>query len=360
MRVIYIAGAAHSGSTLLDLMLNAHPDIVSVGEVLKLNRQLAYRDPERKTYAALFVRCAVAVAVQVLVGRRCRDPKGGAGSPFRSSTFSTSGESDPRRAPNVILFKAIAAVSGKNFIVDSSKMPRRLNHLMQFPELEIYPVHLVRDPKGQIASVMRKHGGFLKNIVRYEIVQEQIRRSLKSVPHSVVRYEDLVRDPERTLNSILQPLGLSFDRRQLSWAEADKHIVAGNHMRYETTSKPRAGREVEEALDREAAAHRRSRHDRARAASCRATGSIGGDDRRDLARYFHRRVSFTAHAFRAAHLNRRLRLVLAFAWGLSRSACACRRWSAISSPALPSARSPRASSPIRTSPISSPKSASSS
>ncbi len=51
MRVIYIAGAAHSGSTLLDLMLNAHPDIVSVGEVLKLNRQLAYRDPERKTYA---------------------------------------------------------------------------------------------------------------------------------------------------------------------------------------------------------------------------------------------------------------------------------------------------------------------
>src|SRR3990172_10422147 len=52
MRVIYIAGAAHSGSTLLDLMLNAHPDIVSVGEVLKLNRQLAYRDTEKKTYAA--------------------------------------------------------------------------------------------------------------------------------------------------------------------------------------------------------------------------------------------------------------------------------------------------------------------
>ena len=107
---------------------------------------------------------------------------------------------------------------------------------MQFPELEIYPVHLVRDPKGQIASVMRKHGGFLKNILRYEIVQEQIHRKLKSVPHSVVRYEDLVSDPERTLRSILQPLSLSFDRRQLSWTEAEKHGVAGNHMRYETKS----------------------------------------------------------------------------------------------------------------------------
>jgi hypothetical protein len=143
---------------------------------------------------------------------------------------------DARQAPNMVLFKAIAAVSGKSFIVDSSKIPRRLTHLMQFPELDVYAVHLVRDPKGQIASVMRKHGGFLKNILRYEIVQEQIRRKLKSVPHSVVRYEDLVSDPERTLNSILQPLGLGFDWRQLNWAEADKHIVAGNHMRHETTS----------------------------------------------------------------------------------------------------------------------------
>jgi hypothetical protein len=50
MRVISIAGTAHSGSTLLDLMLNAHPEIVSVGEVLKLNRQLRYLNPERRTY----------------------------------------------------------------------------------------------------------------------------------------------------------------------------------------------------------------------------------------------------------------------------------------------------------------------
>ena len=236
MRVIYIAGAAHSGSTLLDLMLNAHPDIVSVGEVLKLNRQLAYRDTEKKTYAA----CSCGAAslwdckFWSAVDTKTR---ASTGKSIAELEILASGAPDPRHAPNVILFKAIAAVSGKNFIVDSSKIPRRLKQLMQFPELDVYPVHLVRDPKGQITSVMRKHGGFLKNIVRYEVVQEQIHRKLKSVPHSVVRYEDLVRDPERSLNSVLEPLGLSFDPRQLSWAEAEKHIVAGNHMRYETKSK---------------------------------------------------------------------------------------------------------------------------
>ena len=209
MRVIYIAGAAHSGSTLLDLMLNAHPDIVSVGEVLKLNRQLAYRDTEKKTFAPCSCGAPSLWACKFwsAVDTKTREATG---KSIAELDVLDSGTRDPRHAPNVMLFKAIAAVSGKNFIVDSSKIPRRLGHLMQFPELDLYPVHLVRDPKGQIASVMRKHGGFLKNIVRYEIVQEQIHRKLKSVPHSVVRYEDLVRDPERTLHSILQPLGLEL------------------------------------------------------------------------------------------------------------------------------------------------------
>jgi hypothetical protein len=246
MRVIYIAGAAHSGSTLLDLMLNAHPAIVSLGEVLKLNRQLAYRDAERKTYAPCSCGApslwdckfwsAVDAETRASTGQSIADLDLLGGSRYN--------ETDP----NIVLFEAIAAVTGKSLIVDSSKLPRRLNQLMQLPQLDIYPVHLVRNPKGQIASVMRKHGGFLKNIIRYEIVQEQIRRKLSSVPHSVVRYEDLVRDPERGLNTVLEPLGLSFDQRQLRWAEAEKHIVAGNRMRYETKSELRLDEQWKQRL----------------------------------------------------------------------------------------------------------------
>jgi len=146
------------------------------------------------------------------------------------------GESDAAKAPNAVVFKAIADVTGKNFVVDSSKLPKRLAYLMQLEELGVYPVHIVRDPKGQINSVTRKHGGFLKHIFRYELIHEQIRRSLRSVPHSVVHYEDLVRDPKSALQSILQPLGLNFDPRQLDWAEAEKHEVAGNHMRFDARS----------------------------------------------------------------------------------------------------------------------------
>ena len=84
--------------------------------------------------------------------------------------------------------------------------------------------------------MVRKHGGFLKHILRYELIHQRIRRALKSVPHTVVHYEDLVRDPKAALQSILQPLGLDFDPRELAWTDAEQHEVAGNHMRFDETS----------------------------------------------------------------------------------------------------------------------------
>jgi hypothetical protein len=76
----------------------------------------------------------------------------------------------------------------------------------------------------------------LKSIFHYEVVHAQIRHALRSMPHQVVSYEDLVTAPQKTLQRVLTPLGLDFDRRQLKWAEQEKHIFAGNHIRMHTSS----------------------------------------------------------------------------------------------------------------------------
>ena len=235
MRVIYIAGTSHSGSTLLDLMLNAHPAIFASGELLKLNRQLKVKDARKGTHAPCS--CGAPSLWECrfwsAVDRRTRETSGKSLVDLDMLDYR---DLDGASAPNEMVFKAVSDVSGKSFVVDSSKLPGRLSYLMRLKDLDVYPVHLVREPKGQINSVVRKHGGFLKHIFRYELIHEQIRRALKSVPHSVVHYEDLVRDPKSALQSILQPLGLDFDPRQLDWAEAEKHEVAGNHMRFDARS----------------------------------------------------------------------------------------------------------------------------
>ena len=177
MRVIYIAGTSHSGSTLLDLMLNAHPAILAAGEVLKLNRQLTIRKSRKGTPAPCS--CGAVSLWECpfwsAVDRRTQEISGKSLTDLDMLDYR---DEDGASAPNAVVFKAVAEASGKNFVVDSSKLPGRLSYLMRLTELDVYPVHLVREPKGQINSVARKHGGFLKHIFRYELVHEQLRRIL--------------------------------------------------------------------------------------------------------------------------------------------------------------------------------------
>jgi hypothetical protein len=233
MRVIYIAGAAHSGSTLLDMMLNAHPEIISVGEVLKLNNVRYRNSGEVKA-----TRCSCGAGglqqcpFWARVNQEIEKTHGKSLSDLNVDDYRTR---DEWPEPNTVLFEAIAAVSGKNFIVDSSKMPRRLEYLLRQDALNVHPVYLIRSPKGQIASVVHRFG-IVQSIYRYEVVNAQTRATLKSVPHGVVRYEDLVLRPEQTLQMVLAPLGLEFHPLQLAWAEQPKHSFAGNHARFQTKS----------------------------------------------------------------------------------------------------------------------------
>jgi hypothetical protein len=229
MRMIYIVGTAHSGSTLLDLMLNAHPEIVSVGEVMRLRPAWISNKPAACSCGIPVAKCEFWLSVD----QRVKELSGKSLTELNMLDHSCS---DERSAPNAIVFRAISDVTGKAFIVDSSKMPERLAYLMTLKGLNVYPIHLIRNPKAQIASVVRKQNKVFKAISRYELTHQKIRRSLRSNPHAVVRYDDLVARPERTLSIVLEPLGLSFDPQQLSWTLKPKHNISGNRMRRNTTS----------------------------------------------------------------------------------------------------------------------------
>ena len=228
MRVIYIAGTSHSGSTLLSLMLNANSEFMSVGEIQNLNRQLnSYR--RCSCGASSLWECNFWRAVDDYV--RWKSGK----SLIDLDMLDYSNAKD-RFDDNQVLFEAIGSVSGKTFIVDSSKHPRRMAYLMRIRDLNVYPVYLIRTPEGQINSVLKKRGGLVKPILSYELVNIQIRSRLRSVPHSVVHYEDLILKPEATLRTVLEPLGVRYDPKQLRWAEFVAHDVGGNHMRWNKAS----------------------------------------------------------------------------------------------------------------------------
>ena len=54
---------------------------------------------------------------------------------------------------NECLFEALIEVTGKNIIVDSSKMPLRAEMLALSEKFEVYFIHLIRDGRKVLAII---------------------------------------------------------------------------------------------------------------------------------------------------------------------------------------------------------------
>ncbi len=228
MQVIFIASLSHSGSTLLDLMLNAHPEVMSVGELKQLGRFARLEKIGRRRRctcgAATVHDCEfwsrVGALTEVATGQSLPD-----------LNVEDYGDEASFNRDSVILLRAIAEASGKEYIVDSSKNTPRLLLLLRNPDINVFPVFLLRNPKGQICSAKKRPVPLATLIGSYIRTNREIYNAVKDRPHAVVRYEQLVQRPEETLTSLMQGLGLAFDPRQLQWATPVRHNVGGNGMR---------------------------------------------------------------------------------------------------------------------------------
>ena len=228
VKVIFIASLSHSGSTLLDLMLNAHPEVASVGELKQLGRFARLEKPNRQ----LRCTCGAESLLSCKFWTRVSDlTKAATGRAIGELNVEDYDEVESFDRDNAALFQAIATVSGKRYVVDSSKHVARLSLLIKNPALDVFPVFLLRDPKGQICSSKKSSASLVKLIGNYVRTNREIHELVKDRPHSVVRYEELVRNPEQVLDSLMRQLGLSFDRQQLEWASQTRHKVGGNGMR---------------------------------------------------------------------------------------------------------------------------------
>lgn len=225
-RLIYVGTLGHSGTTLLDLLLNAHSRIASAGELKTLQDFLA--DPSRRcTCGATPLRaCPFWAEVFARV-------EASGYSPEQVRTASKDAADLPA---NVQLLRAIASVSGADAIVDSSKSLRRLMLLLRSPDLDVLPVIMVRDPRGQIWSTVRKGRSLLDGIKAYNLAYFRAARRLRRRKQVWIRYEDLVEDPAATIRLVLEGISASFEPSQLDWSAAQRHNINGNRMRFASDS----------------------------------------------------------------------------------------------------------------------------
>jgi tetratricopeptide (TPR) repeat protein len=202
--VILIVGSSYCGSTLLNVLLGAHPLIGAGGEMHWLVRS---SEAERQKEG----RCA-------FCGDAC---------PVWTPQLRS------RLAANNIYDEAAAAF-GVPIICDASKMPDWSRFMAGHTAASRTRVMLVKHPLRHVASFVEKarrregqseHGDIDRVLNDLHHLYAAARRERVDL---TLRYEDLVSDPRGAITPLLGRVDLEYDAAMDNWRAAPHHHIGGN------------------------------------------------------------------------------------------------------------------------------------
>ena len=264
--VVYIAGDARSGSTLLDLILDQIPGFAAVGELNYIwERGLVknelcgcgnpFRDCEfwQRVGQEAFggwdrVNAPEMAALAQSVTRLRHWPllflSGLQRASFKRMVQEYASQMER-------LYLAVPEVSGSSVVVDSSKSPSLAMLLPEMPSVRHRMIHLVRDSRGVAFSwtrhVLRSdeaQGSYMPTFAPWHSSIVWMIKNLehhlmkaRGIPHLFLRYESLVRSTRREVERVLDYVDVPVGR-DLSFLDEDaidlieNHTVSGNPMRF--------------------------------------------------------------------------------------------------------------------------------
>lgn len=231
--LIYILGAGHCGSTLLNLLLNAHDDILGLSEVGTLADLITQADPQKQALATEFWR-SVSQRYKELSGENLLDFRARPAAWATREVLSARPNAYMRWAQNQhALFAAAAEVADASVVVDSSKRWQRLYLLQSSNLFDIKVIYLVRDGRAVMNSYLRKYGDLrgLKRWMKSSIFAAGLRARFDSSSWKTVHYESLASNPSDTLYDLCHYLGVKYRPSMLDFRDAADHGIGGNRMR---------------------------------------------------------------------------------------------------------------------------------
>jgi len=239
VRYVCMPGSPYTGSTLLGTLLNAHPQCASIGAATGLTHK-ADLSTYRCSCGKLFRECefwnqivastrALGHLVTVLktnfwnTDLRLSQTRLITAVLVRSlGSYLLSDVRDPLvgKLPGAraaiaemgwntwSLASAVLQTTGKTVFVDTARDHQRPKYLVTHPLLEIKVIHLIRDPRGNAASIMKHTGADVAAAARqwkhYNVEADRVRRYRPAGAWMSLQYEEICPDPGSVLDNISQ------------------------------------------------------------------------------------------------------------------------------------------------------------
>jgi len=146
------------------------------------------------------------------------------------------------------LYEIISEISGKNIIVDSSRLPARLLALSGSEKIDFYPVYIIRDPRGVINSLIKKdirdygknRHSIFKHILIWIVKNLLSLDSLKKLNSNntmYLSYKSFTRYPAEVFEKLGKNLNCLIvyekENENVSLQLEPGHVFTGNRSRHE-------------------------------------------------------------------------------------------------------------------------------
>ena len=264
MKVLFVAGAGRSGTTVLDMLLGGLPGFHSAGEIRQIWAR-GFMANERCSCGSAFADCdfwstvaerafgggEAAPAARLRQIQRRIDHVWDIPLVRRTRPPGAFGRDLAEYREGLVALYGAAGQVADGIVVDSSKAASHAFILAGVPEIEVRVLHLVRDARAVAHSWTRVRDrpeapgarmprmgapGTAAEWWSVNLSAEWLGRA--GFPYARVRYEDLVRRPEEAVDDALARIGWRFvgglPAASLGAVpEGARHLVSGNPVRFE-------------------------------------------------------------------------------------------------------------------------------
>lgn len=235
INLVYILGPGHCGSTLLNLLLNAHDDVLGLSEVALIKNKLDKDEDSdllNRPFWSEVAKCYEAKAAKSFTDLDMEPPT-------RSFLRLLRMRRELRREisgwarDNELLLKSISEVSGTDVLVDASKSWQRLYVLTFSESIDLKVIHLVRDGRGVVNSYRRKYDLYkgMRKWMTHTLFSSIIRLQFRKSQWLQVHYESLCTEPKKKLRRICSFVGVDFNPYMLKYRQEKDVGISGNRMR---------------------------------------------------------------------------------------------------------------------------------
>lgn len=230
-KFLLIIGFGRSGTTLLQSMLNAHPEIVCPPESHFIENYILPEVKGRAIRFATFEELAHILAKDAPLQRLEIDAQE-ALQPFVKGEQPFS-----FRDLFIHYLQLYAKEFGKTIIGEKGTVITAYVRELYKAFPDAYVIHIIRDPRDVILSRMKTPWGqkysfiiHTRNYYDAYCAAYENGPALYGDKYIEIRYEDLIRDPQTQLIILCQKIGLNFHHDMLNYHEKSYEIVSQNEI----------------------------------------------------------------------------------------------------------------------------------